>query len=127
MKSERLWALVLALTAFCAGLAAGVLLSFGRQPVLAARPFAGYEARLTETFGLDEKRVENLRYILRDYEDQIDALKERNIDALDPELVRIGLDHRDLIRTWVVPERHRQQFDLWVGGLPVLSSGARPE
>jgi predicted nuclease with TOPRIM domain len=124
MKSERLWVLVLALTTFCAGLAAGVLLSFGRAPAQESRPFAGYESRLTEAFDLDEERVENLRYILEDYEDQIDALKERNIAALDPELVKIGLDHRELIRTWVVPEHHRQEFDLWVGGLPVLPSRA---
>ncbi len=127
MKSERAWVMVLALTTFCAGLAAGVLLSFGRTPVQLALPFAGYESRLTEAFDLDQERVQNLRYILQDYEDQIDALKERNIASLDPELVKIGLDHRELIRTWVVPPHHRQEFDLWVGGLPVLPSGERPE
>ena len=127
VRSERLWVAVLTLTVFCAGLAAGVLLSFRRHPLQEARPFAGYEARLTETFDLDEERVTNLRYILQDYEDQIDALKERNIDALDPELVKIGLDHRELIRTWVVPAHHRQQFDLWVGGLPVLPRSNAPQ
>jgi len=127
MKSERLWVLVFALTAFCAGLAAGVLLSFRRHPVQAARPFSEYEARLTDAFDLDEEHLQNLRYILQDYEDQIDALKERNIAALDPELVKIGLDHRELIRTWVVPEHQRQEFDLWVGGLPVLPSRTRPQ
>lgn len=131
MKSERLWVLLFALTVFFAGLAAGMLLSFRRHPVQEPRLFAGYEARLTGAFDLDEKRVENLRYILQDYEDQVDALKERNIAALDPELVKIGLDHRELIRTWVVPAHHHQEFDLWVGGLPVLPFGKgsdnRPE
>lgn len=123
LSSERLWILVLAVTAFCAGTAAGVLLSFRRHPLQTPRPFAAYEARLTETFDLDDERVTNLRYILQDYEDQIEALKDRNIAALDPELVKIGLDHRELIRTWVVPAHHHQQFDLWVGGLPVLPRG----
>jgi hypothetical protein len=127
LASERLWAVVLALTAFGAGLAAGVLLSFRRQPLEASRPFASYEARLTEAFDLDDERVRNLRYILQDYEDQIDALKERNIAELDPDLVKIGLDHRELIRTWVVPEHHHQEFDLWVRGLPILPLEREPQ
>jgi hypothetical protein len=127
MSSERLWVALLALTTFCAGLAAGLLLSFRRAHGQDARPFGAYEARLTEAFDLDEERVRNLRYILQDYEDQIDDLKERNIAALDSELVEIGLDHRELIRTWVVPPRHLQEFDLWVGGLPVLPTPERPE
>lgn len=126
LKSERFWVLVLALTTFAAGLAAGVLLSLRLRPAEDAGPFAAYEARMIEAFDLDEERVKNLRYILQDYQEQIDALKESNIAALDPRLVKIGRDHRELIRTWVVPEHHRQQFDLWVGGQPVLPSTPKP-
>jgi hypothetical protein len=122
MKSERLWVLVLALTTFCAGLSAGVLLSLRRDPVHSA-PFGSYEARMIDTFDLDEERVKSLRYILQHYQEEIDALKERNIAALEPELVKIGHEHRELIRTWVVPEHLTQQFDQWVGGLPAMSPG----
>ncbi len=125
MKSERLWVLVLALTTFFAGLAAGVLLSFRRDQE--ERPLGAYEQRMVEAFDLDEERVRNLRWILRDYQEKIDALKESNIAALDGDLVKIGRSHRELIRNKVVPEHHRQQFDLWVGGLPVLPSSSRPQ
>lgn len=125
MKSERFWALVLAFTTFCVGLAAGVLLSSRRDQE--ERPFGAYERRMTEAFDLDEERVRNLRWILRDYEEKIETLKENNIAALDADLVKIGRDHRELIRAKVVPEHHRQQFDLWAGGLPVLPASPRPQ
>ena len=127
MSSERLWVVVLAFTCFCAGLAAGALLSFRRNPAETAGPLQAYEARMIETFDLDEERIRNLRYIADDYCQRIEALKERNIAALEPELVKIGLDHRHLVREWVVPEHHRQEFDLWVEGFPVLPSDSRPE
>jgi len=132
MTSERFWVLVLAITTFGAGLAAGVLLAAtGRVPSLrseeVARPFGAYEQRMTEAFDLDEEQVRNLRWILRDYQEKIEVLKESNVAALDGELVKIGREHRELIRAKVVPEHHRQQFDLWVGGLPVLPSSSRPQ
>jgi hypothetical protein len=106
-------------------LAAGVLLSF-RRPPEEPRPFASYEAQMIGAFDLDEARIQNLRYILQDYHEEIEALKERNIAALDPELVKIGEEHRELVRTWVVPEHDRQQYDLWVGGLPAVASAPAP-
>lgn len=118
MRSERLWILILALTSFCAGLAGGVLLGLGRAPAAETGPFLAYETRMREAFGLDEERMRHLRYILDRYQDKIEGLKERNIAALDDELVEEGETHRELIRTWVVPEHRRQEFDLWVEGLP---------
>ena len=132
MKSERLWVLLLAFTTFCAGVAAGVLLSL-RHPVFGddhgamQYPFSSYEQRMIDTFDLDDEQVRNLRWILRDYQEKIEALKESNIAALDGELVKIGREHRELIRAKVVPEHQLQQFDLWVGGLPVLPSTSRPQ
>jgi hypothetical protein len=123
MRSEVFWVVVFGLTSFCAGLAGGVLLSFRRHPAREAGPFPTYEERMVETFDLDEERVRNLRYILQDYQEKIDALKERNIAELDPDLVRIGHDHRDLVRRWVIPEHRRQEFDLWVRGLPAIAPG----
>jgi len=126
MRSERLWILLLTLTAFCAGLAAGVLLSFRQRPQESG-PFPAFEARMTQAFDLEPERLRNLRYILQDYEEKIESLKDRNIDALSSELVQLGLDHRQLIRTWVVPEHRLQEYDLWVEGLPVLSIGSQPQ
>ena len=127
MRSERFWVVVLAVTAFCAGLAAGVLLSFRRVPAQGERPFAAYEADMVEAFDLDEERVRNLRYILEDYQYKIDALKERNIAALDPELVKLGRASRELVRTWVVPPHHHQEFDQWDRGRTVLVPDSKPE
>lgn len=127
MRSERFWVVLLAVTTFCAGLAAGVLLSFRRDPIQGGREFAAYEARMIEAFDLDEERVRNLRYILQDYQDKIEALKERNIAALDTDLVKLGRAHRELVRTWVVPPHHHQEFDQWDRGRTVLLPDARPE
>jgi hypothetical protein len=125
VSSERLWLGLLVLTVFAAGAAAGLLLSFRLRPVNAGEPFHAYQERMIDTFDLDEERQENLRWILQDYQAKVEALKERNLAALDAELVKIGRDHRALIRAKVVPERHLREFDLWVGGLPVLVPGAK--
>jgi len=122
MLSERFWIVVLALTAFAAGIAAGVLVAQRQRPVQEPGPFQAYEARMVDTFDLDDERIRNLRYILQDYQEKIESLKERNLESLDGELTRLGRSHRELVRTWVVPERHRQQFDLWAGGLPVAAT-----
>ena len=125
MNSERAWLGLLVLTVFAAGVAAGLLLSFRLRPVHAADPFHAYQERMVETFDLDEERQENLRWILHDYRAKVEALKERNLAALDGDLVQIGKDHRELIRSKVIPERHLREFDLWVGGLPVLAPSAK--
>ena len=125
MNSERLWLALLVATVFCAGIATGMLLSFRVRPLQAAEPSQAYEQRMSETFDLDEERRENLRWILDDYREKVEALKERNLAGLDAELVKIGRDHRELIRSKVVPERHLQEFDLWVSGLPVLAPSAK--
>jgi hypothetical protein len=109
---------ILALTSFCAGLAGGVLIGLRQAAPADTGPFVTYERRMQETFGLDEERMRHLRYILDRYQDKVEALKERNIAGLDDDLVAEGETHRELIRTWVVPEHRRQEFDLWVEGLP---------
>ena len=121
MNSERFWVLVLAATTFCAGLAAGVLISSRVQAAQQERLFGAYETQMVAAFDLDEERLRNLRWILQTYTEKIEALKERNIAALDSELVKIGHDSRELIRSYVIPDYHRQQFDQWVDGQPVLS------
>ncbi len=125
MTSERFWLGILILTVFAAGIAGGFLVALQLRPPQAVEPFHVYQERMVETFGLDEERQENLRWILHDYQAKVEALKERNLAALDAELVKIGRDHRELIRAKVVPERHLREFDLWVGGLPVQAPGAK--
>ena len=116
MSSERLWVLILTLTSFCAGLAGGVVVSAGRIPSEELGQFAQYEARMIETFGLDEARQRDLRYILQTYEEEIDKLMDRNVQDLEPELMREGQRRHDLIREWVVPPHRRQEFDTWTLG-----------
>jgi len=104
-----------------------VLLALQRAPIQEPLPFQTYEQQMTDVFDLDEERVRNLRYILRDYHEKIEDLKERDIAHLNPELVKLGAEHRNLIRTWVVPERYRQEFDLWVEGQPAVATRTRPQ
>jgi len=121
MNSERFWVLIFAATTFCAGLAAGVLLTPQFRSAHAERPFGAYETQMVAAFDLGEEQVKNLRWILQQYQEKLEALKERNLAVLDSDLVKIGQECRDKIADHVIPAYHRQQFDQWVKGQPVLS------
>ena len=120
MRSERFWVLMLALTCALAGFAGGVLLSFrlhpGTQP--GAGTFAGYEARMTQAFDLDEERASLLHLALASYEEDVEALKERYLRELEPELAELGRTCRERIRDHVIPDEQRPEFDRLAAGLP---------
>ena len=112
-RSERFWILALAGTAFCAGLAAGVFFSIGRLPMPEPRPFQTFERRMVASFDLDEERQTYLRYILNRYDRRLEELKNRSVRNFEPELVKMGREHRDLIRTHVIPKQSLREYDLW--------------
>jgi hypothetical protein len=117
MHSERLWIVLLTLVVFLAGLAGGVLLRMGYEPTPAFGAFVDFEARFAETFDLDPRQREDLRYILRCYEDDLEELKVRGVADHEEELVEIGLRCKQRIRKYVLPEPHLERFDSMVAGM----------
>ena len=126
MSIERLWVTILALTSFLAGSAGGLLYSLHLNPREQPGPFAAYEARMVETFELDDERALWLRGILDRYDEEIEELKARHARDLEPELVALGETCRKRIRSWVVPRERRAEFDRLAHGVGPLSP-SRPE
>ncbi len=118
--SLRLWIVLLAATSFLAGTAGGVVLGME----LANDPpergsFADYETLLLSEFELSPDRARGLRRVLDQYQRQIENLKNRNAAALEPELARLGLTFRGVVRDTVLPADERQRFERLAAGFPI--------
>ena len=113
----RAWIGLLALTAALAGGVAGVALE--RQRLGAggppAAPFEAYERLVRASFELSPERAQAFSQVLRRYQRDLDAIRqgalEDSMGRLEPELVRLGLRYRDLIRNHVLPAADRGEFD----------------
>jgi hypothetical protein len=115
----RLWVLLLAGASFLAGLGSGVLLGLSLLPEPTPdRPFADYEQLLVDRFELssDSVRVEGLQAVLSAYHDDVEALRARELAAIEPGLALLGLTCRRLIRDKVLPPGKREEFDLLASG-----------
>ena len=118
----RLWILGLSITAFLAGLAAGML--FGLQvprPGQERRAFADYETLLVRDFELDGLRRQALRGVLDRYERDVEDVKSRFLEQSEHELADLGLTYRRWIRDRVLFPHQRDDFDRLVAGLPAAS------
>lgn len=120
MTSLRLWILVLAVTAFAAGLGAGVLAGEARaaRRAPAARlgaPGADYMALLDEAFHLSPERADLCAQLLERYAEEVEEIRQRalsqSIASVEGELARVGLRYRDAIRNHVLPPDQRPRFD----------------
>jgi len=120
VKSLRLWILVLAGTAFAAGLGAGVLVGEARAarqapPSGPAEPSAVYRRLLEATFELSPRRRELCAELLARYDEEVEEIRQRalsqSIASLQGELARVGLRYRDAIRDHVLPPGERARFD----------------
>ena len=112
-SNTRLWTLLLVITTFLSGLAAGLLLAprvLG--PAEPPGPFAAYQAELVRAFDLRPKEARGLRAVLDNYHREIEQLKSRQLEPVQDELARLGLECRDRIRTHVLPPNRRGDFDL---------------
>lgn len=120
--SERFWIVLLALVAFLAGAAAGVLWAIDRAPVRERLPLDGYEDRLALEFGLDPEQRQDLRTILNLYHADIEDLKVRQMGGAEADLVKLGLTCRDRIRKWVLSPEERARFDRLTASVSDLPS-----
>lgn len=116
MNSLRLWILVLSVTCFCAGGAAGALVA-ARATRPAAEPgaFADYERDVVRAFALSPERARILHTVLASYQREIEQIKDLHLaetmTAMEPELSERGRWYRDLIRDKVLPPERRPEFD----------------
>lgn len=116
MHSVRLWVVLLALTSFLGGLTAGMTVA---RPAPAApqidEPFGDYRLAFRQQFELDPERDRLFGELLRNYQSDLDASRERVLAAsraqLEPELAQLGLRYRGLIRDHVLPPHRRAEFD----------------
>ena len=128
----RAWICVLTLTAALAGGAAGVLVE--RQRAASARPpegaFEAYERQFLASFDLSPERERLFSQVLRHYQRELEGIRqgafEDSMGTLDPELVRLGLRYRDLIRNHVLPESERGEFDRLAQAAPWPAANPTP-
>lgn len=119
MNSPRFWILLLAVVSFLGGIAAGILLGDAVRPARETVPFAAYQERLSEEFELGPERRRALRMVMAHYHRALEDAKARRAVAMEDDLVRLGLQYRDLIRDHVLPQARREEFDrLAVPGFP---------
>ena len=120
MNDVRLWVVLLAVVSVLTGFAGGLLLSESLNPHPQPRePFADYHRSCVETFDLSEERAALLAELLRNYHRDLEVLRLQALaesqSEMEPDLVRIGLRYRALIRDHVLPEAQRAQFDELAG------------
>jgi len=102
MSSERFWILVLTATVFLAGIAGGFLLALERFPQDSSGPFAAYRDRLSDRYDLPSESRQRLTQILEVYDEEIERLKARQLEAFDGELVKAGQDCLARIREHIL-------------------------
>lgn len=122
MSLERVWILILTTTSFLSGLAGGILFSIYRIPAERPGPFPAYEARLVQTYDLDEEHARWLHGILARFDADIDELKARHVHELEPELIKAGETCAERIRRWVIPPDRRNEFDRMARGTSPAAS-----
>ena len=116
--SVRFWIVVLVLTSFLAGGAGGILVGLKLNPP-AATPgaFPDFEQLLVERFELSDARARGLRVVLDQYHRRIESIKSRNASSLEPELAKLGLTFRGVVRDTILPADRREEFTRMSSGI----------
>jgi len=114
LSSLRLWLIALAVMFFGAGLASGVLLERRLEPPPERRG-EDFERLFVRTFDLEPARARLFRELMRNYEKDKEDIRQRALSdsmaQMEPQLVRLELIYRELVRDSVLPEERRQEFD----------------
>ena len=112
MKDLRFWSIVLSVTWFLVGLAAGHLVSAGEPE---PSRLAGYADRLTAEFDLDGVRRRGLIQVLDSFERERQDIQNRHAalvrESMEPELRELNRKKSDLIRNTILPPHQRERFD----------------
>lgn len=122
MSHLRLWILLLAATCFGAGLASGMLWSARTLPEPPGGAYEDYRRLFVARFELSPERAALFDELLLHYQDEVEAVRRRaledSLSGIQPDLERLGLRYRDLIRDHVLPADRRAQFDELAEGAP---------
>jgi len=118
MDGLRLWIGVLVLTSFLAGGAGGVLVGLEISPPAAVPgAFSDFEKMMVAEFDLSDERARGLRVVLDQYQRRIERIQARNASALEPELAKLGLTFRGVVRDTVLPASQRDKFSRMSAGI----------
>ncbi|MFT7485790.1 MAG: hypothetical protein ACI9F9_001640 [Candidatus Paceibacteria bacterium] len=116
MTQLRLWIVLLCSVTFLAGLGTGLYLTEldARDQRLTAE-FGEFERAFTREFSLDEERQRLLVGLLDHYNRETQQIKDhyasRNLQEMEPDLRRVGLEYRAHLRDRLLPESQRPKFD----------------
>ncbi len=126
MSSERLWVVILALVAFLAGLAGGVLVAPRMIRPPDPGPFANFQARLSETFELSKENRAALRSVMEEYQRRLEKIEARFVSETAEERARLGIQCVTTIRKHVLPEEKQVEFDLMAEGRWPVAAATSP-
>lgn len=120
MKDLRFWSIVLSVTWFLVGLAAGHLVSAGEPE---PGRLAGYADRLSAEFDLKGDRRSYLVQVLDRFESERLEIRNR-YDAqmrasMEPELRELNRAKDDVIRNEIIPPKQRERFDAYCAPVPL--------
>ncbi|HTF90503.1 MAG TPA: hypothetical protein VK843_18950 [Planctomycetota bacterium] len=125
MSNLKLWILLLAFSAFGAGIGVGWFVS-NRIEARAERdrnmgPFEGFQREFARTFKVSDERKRLLGELLANYQREIEAKEQAQLERgrvdLERELQTLGLNYRELIRNSVLPPDQRSEYDRLAAGL----------
>ena len=72
---------------------------------------------LVQEFDLSDERARGLRVVLDQYQRRIERIQARNASALEPELAKLGLTFRSVVRDTVLPASQRDEFSRMSAGI----------
>src|SRR5689334_11283983 len=102
MSNLRLWILLLACTAFGAGLGVGWFAADRTRVEVGPEsgPFEGFQREFARTFKISKAREHLLAELLASYQREIDGLEQAQLESgradLEKQLVKLGLTYQEL-------------------------------
>jgi hypothetical protein len=121
----RLWIVLLALSAFGAGIGVGWFGSSRNQAELehnrSSGPFEAYRREFVATFKPSPERARLLGELLAHYQREIEVQEQVQLDRgreeLERELGKLALTYRERIRNSVLPPDQRGEYDRLAAGM----------
>ncbi len=116
MNSIRLWIVLLSLVTFLCGLGTGLFVA-EREARAASlkKDYGEFERSFVTVFELDTERQQVLAGLLELYNRDTQTIKDQyaaqNRHEMEPQLRRLGLEYRSVLRNRLLPASQRPKFD----------------
>ena len=125
MNRTAFWVCLLALLAFLTGgVIHALLVSWGQPAHSLEGPFADYERRFAAAFDPEGDQLRLLRKIFLAYQSDVDRVKNRYADVMEPELRAAGVRAEERLLRILTPEQ-RSRYERLVREGEGLSPAAR--